>query len=119
MATTQSSSCFSLRRILQLIHTEGGDTALMLASQNGHDAVVRLLLSHHDIVINTQAQNGGTALLAASESGHDPIVKLLLSHSDVAVNTPAQNGWTALMVASQNGHDEVVKAASLSKRPRC
>jgi ankyrin repeat protein len=69
-----------------------------MASQNGHDAVVELLLSRSDVSVNTQTEGGWTALILASQNGHDAVVRLLLSRSDVAVNTQAEGGWTALIL---------------------
>jgi hypothetical protein len=82
-----------------------------MASQNGHDAIVKLLLSHSDVAVavNTQTENGWTALMVASQNGHDAVVKSLLSRSDVAINTQSEDGRTALLAASERGHDAVVK----------
>jgi ankyrin repeat protein len=78
---------------------------------NGHDAVVKLLLSQTDIAINTQAADGATALMWASQNGHDAVVKLLLSQTDIAINTQAGR-WLVTRHSCwlpRNGHDAVVK----------
>jgi ankyrin repeat protein len=71
-------------------------TALIAASSNSHEAVVKLLLSHNDVVVNTQDKEGRTAHFVASAHGHVTVVKLLLSHnSDMQLE--ARNGQTALV----------------------
>ncbi len=54
-------------------------TALMVASQQGHVEVVRLLLAHPDVKANRTLSDGRSALCVASQSGHGAIVSLLLS----------------------------------------
>jgi hypothetical protein len=81
---------------------ETGCTALILASQDGHVEVVRLLLARKGVEVNKSAQNGATALMVASQSGHVKVVRLLLARQDVEVNKTAQNGGAALIVYSEN-----------------
>ena len=93
---------------------EGGNTALMLASEGGHYNVVKLLLSK-DPDINIQNNDGVTALMFASANEHHQVVELLLS-KDPDINIQNNDGWTALMLASCNGHHQVVEQL-LSKDP--
>ena len=58
---------------------EDGWTALMIASLNGHTAIVEILLKH-DANINVKSNNGCTALILASQDGYKEIVALLLKH---------------------------------------
>ena len=67
-------------------HLKKGGTALMAAAQNGHDTVVKLLLSHPDTAVNAQNEDGQTALFIASMEGHATVVNMLLSRPDIAVN---------------------------------
>jgi ankyrin repeat protein len=62
------------------VNAQAGDggTALMLASQNGHQEVVRALLGAQADV-NAKAGNGATALMLASKNGHQEVVQLLKS----------------------------------------
>lgn len=109
-------------------------TPLMLASRNGRDDIVRLLLLEHEVDINEQTtyarntstiqmqertlklnsrttQNAfltreDTALSLASSHGHVPVVRTLLAHgAEVNLNT----GVTALLFASAHGHAECVR----------
>ena len=86
---------------------EQGNTALMLASEEGHYHVVKLLLLSKDLNINIQDNYGWTALMFASYNGHHQVVELLLS-KDPNINIQI-NGWTALMLASADGHHQVVE----------
>jgi hypothetical protein len=83
-------------------------TGLHLASENGHEAVVKLLLETKADV-NVQDNDGGTALYLAARHGHEAVVKLLLeAKADVNVQDNYV-GVTALHRAALNGHEAVVK----------
>ena len=106
---------------------QNGHLALYFASLNGHEAVVRLLLSY-GVAVNTQINewvldldkvsvkrqtaHGWTALIAAFWSGHKAVVEYFLSRKDIAVNIQTEDGWTALIAASRFGHDSVVNLLS-------
>lgn len=62
------------------------DDALSWASENGHDAVVKLLLQAEGVDINSESFNGQTALSWASRSGLDSVVKLLLQIDGIDIN---------------------------------
>ncbi len=88
---------------------ETGCTALILASQNGHVELVRLLLAHPDVGVNkTTKADGDTALFIASYNGHVKVVRLLLAHPDVEASRTSTDGRSALCVASQRGHGAIV-----------
>ena len=79
----------------------------MLASQNGHTQVVKLLIKENaDVKI--QIKEGVTALMLASQNGHTQVVELLIKeNADVKIQS--KEGVTALMLASKNGHTQVVE----------
>ena len=81
---------------------ETGCTALILASENGHVGVVRLLLARQSIEVNKTAQNGATALMIASHFGQLEVLRLLLAHPAVEANRTCPDGWSALCAASEN-----------------
>jgi ankyrin repeat domain-containing protein 50 len=61
-----------------IIKGRGGATALMIASEYGHDAVVRELLKHDMVDVNDKDKKGETTLIRASYSGHVGVVRELL-----------------------------------------
>ena len=76
-----------------------GQTALMLASAEGHiDTVQMLIQAGTDLNIN----HSGTALIAAVEGGHLEVAQMLIqAGADANLKAP-QTGWTALDYAQFN-----------------
>ena len=67
-----------------------GATALIVASENGHADVVRVLLDAKADV-NAKDNYGGTAPMLASQSGHADVVRVLLA-AKVDVNAKTSEG---------------------------
>ena len=69
--------------------TNLGNTAFMLACQNGHKEVVKLLLDNLDrnIDLNARTNHGTTAFIWACQEGHKDVVQLLLKHSEINFDT--------------------------------
>jgi len=90
---------------------------LALASQEGHQSVVRLLLDAPDIEVNAADEDGWTALNRAAQRGHVAIVSALLAMPGIDVNAATliensagsreHGGWTPLMSAASHGHAHV------------
>ena len=98
------------------VHNENDDSALHLASFNGHVEVVSYLLDH-GANIDKNGSYGGTALLNACGMGHLEVVELLLSRkADPTICNDF--GWTPLMVASSDGHVDVVRCLVRNKAVR-
>lgn len=74
-----------------------GYTALILASQNGHEHIVKFLLQVPKINVNSGNNSGTTALMMAALYGHLNIIKLLVQASEISVNIQNDFGNTALM----------------------
>jgi ankyrin repeat protein len=89
--------------------TNLGDTALMLASSNGHTEVVRLLIDN-GAYVNACSEDPcdmTTALISAAFDGHTDVVRVLIKHK-ANINARSNNGITALTYATSNGHIDVV-----------
>ena len=82
-------------------------TFLLIAAEEGHDQLIRLLLDQ-GADVNAQGGEFGNALQAASYRGHGQVVQMLL---DKGANVNAQGGYygNALQVASKGGHNQVVQ----------
>jgi ankyrin repeat protein len=94
--------------------------------REGHEAVVRLLLSHAGIDANAvvrlllshagadanraKAGDGYTPLSTACEKGHEAVVRLLLGHAGIDANRARpSDGATPLFAACAKGHEAVVR----------
>jgi ankyrin repeat protein len=93
-----------------LAEDDGGQTPLSKAAQNGHEGIVKLLLTAN---IEAEDEYGQTPLSWAAENGHEGIVKLLLT-ANANVEAEDEDGQTPLSRAAQNGHEGIVK---LLQRP--
>jgi ankyrin repeat protein len=93
------------REILNLADHQG-NTALMLATREGHEDIVLLLLSQN-VNINLTSASGRTALIYASDAGYINIVSYLLA-KNADVNVQVNNGTTALLQASGRGYESIV-----------
>ncbi|XP_042178877.1 ankyrin repeat and SOCS box protein 3 isoform X4 [Oncorhynchus tshawytscha] len=105
--------------------THEGESALYLAVQRRHLAVVKLLLrAHADINqptndlscplyaganVNTQASDLATPLLIASQEGHEGCVEILLDHN-ANPNLSCSNNWPQLPIhaAAEFGHNTIL-----------
>lgn len=81
-------------------------SAVSAASENGHEDVVRLLVSHH-CNIHTRSNIGSTPLLLASWYGHMVVVRVLLA-AGADPDVPNKNHHTAITSAFDKGHLEIV-----------
>ena len=84
-----------------------GNTALMWASQEGHNEIVELLLIEGADVNNIDL-DGDTALMLASQEGHTDIMKLLLN-SGADPNIQDFDGDTLIMTLSFYGYIENIE----------
>jgi len=82
-------------------------TALLLAADEGHVNIVRVLIAWRSNV-NARDNDGKTALIVAAARGHADIVQLLLQHG-ADVNTKDRFDNTALQKAEKHGGPAVTQ----------
>lgn len=82
-------------------------TPLTLAVKAGHIEVVELLLSHKKTDINS-IRSGETALWDAVNSNQAEIVELLLNNSRIDINKKGRSGTTPLQLATQKDNRELI-----------
>ncbi len=82
-------------------------TVFTNAAENGHEAVVRLLLDEGVANVNESTSSGLTAVFFAAFSGHEEMVRLLIERgADFAVKSSSTSN--ALYIAAHRGHAAVV-----------
>jgi ankyrin repeat protein len=87
---------------------QAGTHALDWAAQNGHEAVVEMLLARDPQLLEMPGFGERTALMAAAWSGHTPLVRrLLVRGADTRRQRPS--GAHVLDGAAEDGHTEVVE----------
>ncbi|KAK7139556.1 hypothetical protein R3I93_016630 [Phoxinus phoxinus] len=88
-------------------HTESGWSPLLLAADQGHTEVVRVLLQNNARV-DVFDEEGKAAIHLAAEQGHQDIVDILLSHK-AFVNTKTKLGLTPLHLSARSGSARLVR----------
>ncbi|TFK21534.1 ankyrin, partial [Coprinopsis marcescibilis] len=86
--------------------TNEGDTALILAADEGRESIVSLLCKSRGVDVNIINQDGRTALALAAYHGRVEIVKTLLDAPGVDVNAGEKS---PLERATKGGHREIVR----------
>ncbi|MEH2399628.1 ankyrin repeat domain-containing protein [Nostoc sp.] len=86
---------------------ENGDTALMKATREGVDPVVKELIDA-GVDINARNSDRNNALWFACFGNHYDLINLLLA-VNINIDNQNDNGATVLMYAASSGKTEVVK----------
>ena len=84
-----------------------GQTAILLAAEEGPEGVVKLLLGRKDVKPDTADGYGRTPLLCAYRIGHEGAVNLLVEWEDVSIDK--RNGQTLFLSAAEDGSEAVVR----------
>jgi len=84
-------------------------TPLSIAAENGHEAVVKMLLNTGKADTNRQDSSLRTPLFVAAVNGHERVVKALLAYGATDIHFEDTEGHTALDRARRGEH-ETVKA---------
>ena len=109
--TAKAQELIAASKSINLEHKElNGRTALIAAAENGHEAMVSLLLSAG---AKTDAANihGWTALSLATHNRHAEVLKMLV-RAGADVKMQDSDGRTALDLARLRGFDELVTLLS-------
>jgi ankyrin repeat protein len=85
-----------------------GQTPLSTAAENGHKAIVELLLQQENVDINSIDRFSQTPLTFAAKHGYEGIVKLLLEQQGIMADSYDEDGRTPLCEVGSNGHEAVV-----------
>ena len=86
-----------------------GQTPLVHAAFEGHEAVVRLLVERGEVDADSKDNDGRTPLSRAASAGHEAVVRLLVEREDVDAESRDNHGWTPLAHAASAGHGAVVR----------
>lgn len=97
-------------RIDPNLPTSEFQTPLRLAAENGHTAVVNILLADHRVDPTQNDSHGANALYHAARNGHTNTVAALLRDGRINPSPPTIHSETPLIVAAANGHAGVVSA---------
>ena len=90
------------------IHGKHGMTGMLWAAQQGHLAVVQMLLASPGVSLDTRNYNGESALMWAAYRGHVHVAAHLAS-CGALVDAVSKNGSSALISASYRGHGPTVE----------
>jgi ankyrin repeat protein len=85
-----------------------GRTPLSWAAENGHEAVVKLLIGCDKVDVDSKDKSGRTPLSWAAENGEEVVVKLLVETGKVDVDSKDNFGQTPLARAAAKGQEAVV-----------
>ena len=83
-------------------------STLMWAAEEGHEAVVRLLLDRGADIESRDTEYGQSPLSLAARYGHEAVVRLLLDRG-ADTESRSRNGMTPLRYAEMRGREKTVE----------
>lgn len=86
-----------------------GQTALMLAVEDGQAEIIGEILAKDNTIINETNKDGFTALMLATLKGDAKAVSLLLQSPIVNLDIADKRGRTALTIAIQKNHAGIIR----------
>ncbi|PPS02379.1 hypothetical protein GOBAR_AA18268 [Gossypium barbadense] len=92
------------------LKSKSGFDPLHIAANQGHEAIVQLLLDHNPELSKTVGQANATPLVSAATKGHTAVVNVLLRKDPSLLDIPKANGKIPLHFAARQGHMDIVKA---------
>ncbi|KAM7255155.1 hypothetical protein ACFE04_020396 [Oxalis oulophora] len=106
-----------VKELLQYTTQEGlqkknqsGFDPLHIAANQGHQAIVQVLLDHDPSLSKTIGQANSTPLISAAARGHTSVVQELLDKDSSLLDICRTNGKNALHLSARQGYVEIVKA---------
>lgn len=84
-------------------------TPLWMATENGHTAVVKVLLESKQVDLAADGRHDQMMLWCATANGHAAVIKVLLESKQVDPVAKDDYSRTMLWFAREDGHAEVVK----------
>lgn len=84
-------------------------TPLTWALENGHTAILHMLLSCVDLDVSAKETNGRDALSRVAESGNAQGLLLLLANARTYIDSADVKGRTPLMYATMHSHQAIVR----------
>ena len=85
-----------------------GTTPLQFAAKNGHESIVKHLLSHGADVNSEAAEDSFKPIMHAVNKGYTTVVQLLIEYG-AGVRQLTGNGKTVLHLAAQHGRKEITR----------
>ena len=94
---------------INTVDPKSGNSPLSVSTRNGQTAIVKLILSHSNVDVNTWKikRYGDNILHITAFSGYHDIAELILKHGQIDVHHVNNYGATPLRAAQSHGHHDI------------